>query len=205
MPIDLVWSREILSKFRLTSTFPWILFSVEPFTSPVHMTTILWLSVCSHGETSLVSTSHTCSLSQKHVFPLKWLNPQTEDWFSPFTCCQYWPFHWQCLWVWASLTTQTWMSHFWLCQKSWQSTDDVPHPARDWAGGNEIEASLGKNTRLPPFLPKAQQFFKLKCFIDCCMPLVNFQRMEMVALWSSSRFIVALGEDDLLTSSLRHN
>lgn len=43
-------------------------------------------------------------------------------------------------------------------------------------------------------------FFKNKCFLNCCMPLVDFQSTEWLFLRFSSSCIVAFGRDSLFTS-----
>lgn len=69
-------------------------------------------------------------------------------------------------------------------------------------------AELGRGAapdQTPKVLTWIQQFFKYKCFSDCCMPLLNFQNAEMVAFVNLVQlYRCFLGGKDLLTSLLSH-
>lgn len=189
----------MLSKFRLFQVFHGSYFLLGLHITSVHGHNLRAGRGVGHSE-PLWSPLDMHVAYVKTCVPPKWLQPQREHWFSPFTYCQDCLFHWQCLLVRASFTTQTWISHF-----DFVSRVDVPHPRRT-SVMTELEEwdTLGKNIRLPLFFPKAQQFFNVSAF-ETCMPLVNSREWKWLFLSILSRFIVAFGEDDLLTSSLIHS
>ena len=66
-------------------------------------------------------------------------------------------------------------------------------------------AAPSQNTTDPAVLAAVQQLFLYKHFSMCCMLFVNFQGSEMVDFDNLSSFIIILGREDLVRSSLGHS